>query len=217
MLIKAVIFDFNGVIVRDVKYHYLSWKEFLASKHIKVNPETLPPGFFGWTDKNILNYFLKKNIHLGELIKLSNQRLKLVYKILPSKLRPTPGLLELLTNLKRKNILLAIASCSRKSYVNKILKKVKLRNFFYYILTAENISKSKPDSEIYQKMALLIEVDPQDCLVFEDSLSGIKSAQRAGMKVVALTRTHKKAELLAIKPIKIIDNFINFNLKDITN
>jgi beta-phosphoglucomutase-like phosphatase (HAD superfamily) len=72
-----------------------------------------------------------------------------------------------------------------------------IRSYFDQVTTADEISHSKPDPEIYLKAADKLGVNPKDCITFEDTVSGIKSAKNAGMYVIALTTTHGADELIS--------------------
>ena len=72
---------------------------------------------------------------------------------------------------------------------------VPIKQYFKVIVNSSHIKKGKPDPEIYIKTALLLNVSPKNCLVFEDAVVGINSAKAAGMKVIAIATTHPKEEL----------------------
>lgn len=113
--------------------------------------------------------------------------------------------------LEKERIPLAIATSARKPYTNFILDGLNIRKFFQQIATAEEITKGKPDPEIYLLAANKLGVDPRKCLAFEDALSGIKSAQAAGLKVIGITTTHSAEELKIAD--KIIDSFKDITIK----
>ena len=99
------------------------------------------------------------------------------------------------SSTKNAGIKTAVATSAPTSNLNFTLDSLGIRNLFDVIVDASGITKGKPDPEIYLKAAELLEISPMDCVVFEDSISGIKSGHNAGMKVVALITTHSKDEL----------------------
>ena len=205
-MIQAVIFDMNGVIIVDEKFHTQSWIEFCKKYNFSITDEELRNYFIGKRDKETLEYIFKKKLSDEESNKYSDQRDLMVRALVKNKLTLPQGLIELLNNIRNKNIPLAIATSSRRGYVDFIMETFNLRKYFPIIITAEDVSNGKPDPEIYLKTADKLKIIPQNCLVFEDSLSGIKSAKDAGMKVIAITTTYSSSELKD-KADKVIENF----------
>jgi HAD superfamily hydrolase (TIGR01509 family) len=94
-----------------------------------------------------------------------------------------------LENLKKNDIPVGIATSAPTQNVSFILDTLKIRNYFNQIVDDSMVAHSKPHPEIYLKSAELLQIKPENCVVFEDSLSGTKSAFNAGAKVVAITTT----------------------------
>ena len=90
-----------------------------------------------------------------------------------------------------------------------------IRKYFKIVLTAEDITKGKPDPEIYIKSADGLHINPQECLVFEDAISGIRAARAAGMKVVGIATTHSNEELNLADTV--VDNFKGVSLDFLNN
>ena len=197
---KAVIFDMNGVIIRDERFHQQSWRELCA-----VNPDTFKPpseeefkhNVFGRTEQATLEYLLGRPITQDELDYYSDIRVGIVKNLFGPHLALTEGLKELLEHLKEENVPLGIATSSRTNYVSFILDRLGIRGFFSTVATAENIpvGRGKPHPDIYEKTARELGVSPTSCIVFEDTVSGIKAGRDAGAIVIAVATTHEAAEL----------------------
>lgn len=185
----------NGVIIVDEKYHEQSWVEFCKRHNLSKSEEEIKTLTFGRRDKDTLNELFKKTLSDEESNRYSNERDQIVGELIAGKLSLPDGLIDLLDSLQRGNTPLAIATSSRKGYVNFIMDKFNLRKYFPIIVTAEDVTNGKPDPEIYLKTAEALHVNPEDCVVFEDALSGIRAAKSAGMKVIAITSTYKREEL----------------------
>ena len=194
-MVKAVIFDMNGVIIVDEKFHNQSWVEFCRLYNFKLTEEEFNRDIMGKRDKDTLNYLFKRNLSEGEVNKYANERDKLVNDLVENNLNLPEGLLKLLERFKKRGLPLAIATSARRGYVDFILESFRLREFFPLIITAEDVVKGKPDPEIYLKVADKLGIDPESCLVFEDSIFGIAAAKSAGMKVVAITSSHTEDEI----------------------
>jgi HAD superfamily hydrolase (TIGR01509 family) len=112
--------------------------------------------------------------------------------ILDTRLETMPGLLELLDALERQAIRKAIATSSRRLFVERVLNRFQLQPRFEFLLTSEDITHGKPDPEIYQKAAARLGVASGEMLVLEDSATGCKSAVAAGAITVAVPGEHNR-------------------------
>lgn len=194
-MIKAIIFDMNGVIINDEHFHNESWVLFCKKHGFTLSKEEFHAEVMGKRDKDTLEYLFKKPLTSEEINLYGNERDDIVKELVIGKLQLTSGLLKLLDEIRQNTIPLAIATSSRKNYVNFIVDTFSIRKYFQYIVTAEDIVKGKPNPEVYLKIATLLNVKPDDCLVFEDSLAGINAAKSAGMKVIGITTSHTSEEL----------------------
>lgn len=194
-MFKAIIFDMNGVIINDERIHQESWRQYCQKHGFSLTEDEFKHQVFGRTEKEILEYLYKKEVTPEELEKDSNERVALSIQIFQPQLQIMEGLDTLLENLYQNNIPLAIATSSRNRYLDFILDGLSIRKYFKVIVTAQDITKGKPDPEIYLKTANQLNIDAKDCIVFEDTISGIKSAKAAGMKVIGVATTHSKEEL----------------------
>jgi HAD superfamily hydrolase (TIGR01509 family) len=105
----------------------------------------------------------------------------------------TPGLIVLLDHLKRAQLPAAVTTSSRRAYAERLLRNHHLLDRFAFLLTAEDVERSKPDPEIYRKAAMRFGVDPASMLVLEDSGAGVASARGSGAFVVAIPHEHSPA------------------------
>jgi len=110
-------------------------------------------------------------------------------------LAPINGLENFLTELKNAGVKMAMATSATVEDINFILNKVPIRDDFDEIVNSSMVSKPKPNPQIFLKAAEKLNREPANCVVFEDSLAGIKAANAAGMKVVGITTGHPAADL----------------------
>jgi HAD superfamily hydrolase (TIGR01509 family) len=204
-MFKAVIFDMNGVIISDELVHHEAMRQYCKKHGLKIKEDELESKVFGRTEKDIFEYIYGRPIMPEELEKYSNERVDNAIAIYKPHLKLNAGLDILLKDLHDNNIPMAVATNARNRYFNFIMGGLGIRKYFKVAVTAQDIIKGKPDPEIYLKAAKLLEVSPSDCLVFEDTATGIKSAKAADMKVIAITTTYSKKELSQAD--KIIDSF----------
>ncbi len=190
----AVIFDMDGVIVDTNPYHKISLKQFCEKYGYQLNEEDLISKIYGRTNnewiRNIFGPLPKEKIlELGEE---KEAMFRAIYKDI---IKPVSGLDDFLNALEEENIPKAIGTSAPRSNVDFVLENTHLKKYFTTILDQSDVEHGKPDPEIYLKVADRLGFPPQQCIVFEDSLSGVESAQRAGAKVVGVATTHSYEEL----------------------
>jgi HAD superfamily hydrolase (TIGR01509 family) len=139
-----------------------------------------------------------------------------VYRVVYSKhIEMVEGLEGFLQKIIARQKLTAVATSAPLSNLDFILDNLNLRSYFHCLTNSSDVARAKPDPEIYLKTAEKLNVHPSDCVVFEDSVSGIMSAKNAGMKVIALLTTHSRDELPETKLY--IKNFNDPVLADFLN
>lgn len=210
---RAFIFDMNGVIVNDERIHQASWRQLCQKYGLNLTEEQFTHHVFGRTEKDTLNYLFKKELTDQELAPYLAERVELAIELYKPEIALTQGLADFLNDLQANQIPTAIATSARWPYVNFVLDTLHIRQYFQAVVTAEDVIKGKPDPEIYLKAAKQLGVDPADCVVIEDSVSGIKAAQAAGMSVVGITTTHQAAELALAE--KIVGSFSELSVQNL--
>lgn len=180
---KGVIFDFNGTMFFDADKHVVSWKEFALAKFgVHISDDDFDKHIHGHNNKEILTYLTKKDFTKEEVFKLAEEKEKFYQRLCEkdeANLHLVNGLVPLLKELKDRGIKMAIATASMKPNVDWYIKTFHLLNYFdvsHIIYDDGNLERGKPDPLIYEKAFLALDIKPEDALIFEDSLSGLKSA-----------------------------------------
>lgn len=190
----AAIFDMDGVIIDSNPYHKISLRQFCEKYGFHLTDEELINRIYGRTNKEwIANLFgaLSKE----ELTRYGEEKESLFREVYKNDIRALTGLPEFLKSLKQNNIPIAIGTSAPRSNVDFVLSHTGLGDYFSAILDESNVEQGKPNPEIYLKVAAKLGYEPSRCVVFEDSLSGVESARRAGAKVVGVATTHSFEEL----------------------
>jgi beta-phosphoglucomutase family hydrolase len=203
--IDAAIFDMDGVLVNNHQYHLNAWKEFCMRHGYKFDDKTFTTTYFGKNNREIISSLTGKDISADEAELLGEEKESIYREIYSPYIKPVDGLVDLLDYLKEKGVKLAVATSAPKANYKFIEKSLHLEKRFDKVIDASMVQHGKPDPEIYLKASELLKVRPSDCLVFEDSFSGIQAAKAAGMQVIALATTHTRNELG--KNIIVADNF----------
>jgi HAD superfamily hydrolase (TIGR01509 family) len=192
---KAVIFDMDGVICHTNPFHSIAFKEFFAKRNVFPTEEEFALHMYGKNNSYILSHFLGRKIEGHELLELENEKEGLFREIYKGQVSPINGFLEFFDSLKSEGFLTGIATSAPFANLELIAGKLSLFDRMESILASEDVSKHKPDPEVYLKSAAKLNVEPDFCVVFEDSYSGVTAAKNAGMKVVGVLSSHLKEEL----------------------
>lgn len=187
-MIKAVIFDLDGVIVSTDNCHFNAWKKLADEEEIYFDRE-INNRLRGVSRMESLDIVLENSdrpYSVDEKKVLANKKNE-YYKAMISKLTPNdilPGVLRRLEELKKNNIKIAIGSSSKNTPL--ILKQIGLSDYFDAISDGNNIKKSKPDPEVFLKAAEMLRVENKNCLIVEDADAGIMAGKNACMKTLAV-------------------------------
>ena len=184
----ACIFDLDGVLVDTAKYHFKAWKRLTDKLGIDFT-ENDNERLKGVSRMASLEIILEiGNVKLDERKKLeyatlkNNWYIEYISKMTPSEI--LPGCVQFITELKNAKIRIAIGSASKNTPM--ILERVGIQGMFDAVADGNNITKAKPDPEVFLKGAAELGVDPNDCLVFEDAQAGIDAARNGGMHIIGI-------------------------------
>ncbi len=194
-MVKAVIFDMNGVIVDDELVHELAFKQICANFKIDVTHRVYLDCCVGKTDfEGFETLFKKHKIKMPPIQKLVKQKSALYQKLILKHAKTYPGVISLIKKLSKKYPL-ALATSSIKKEVLATLQYFDIKKYFRVIITADDVAHGKPNPEPYLLAAKKLKLAPRECIAIEDSINGIASAKAAGMACIAITNTYPKNRL----------------------
>lgn len=188
-MIKAVIFDMDGVII-DSEGVYLEYQlEFAKKKNPDVKLEDLYP-LVGATKQECWEV-VERVVSNGQTWEeLRNEfRQRDIYSEIDYRNIYRPEVTDTLKQLKEAGFRLALASSTHLELVERVLEENGIRDYFEAVVSGEQFKKSKPDPEIYLYTAGQLKLEPGECLAVEDSTIGITAAHRAGLKIAAVIDT----------------------------
>ncbi|HZB13025.1 MAG TPA: HAD family phosphatase [Chryseolinea sp.] len=201
----AFIFDMDGVIVDSNPTHKIALKQFCKKLGYDLSETDLREKIYGRTNRDwLLNLFGQLD---EQTIRKYADEKEALFRQLYIDIKPVNGLLPFLDKLDSLDISRAIATSAPRANVDFTLQKTNTGKYFKTILDDSFVTEGKPNPQIYLKSASALGFDPQNCIVFEDSLSGVQAGKRAGCKVVGITTTHTREELAETDFI--IDDFEN--------
>ncbi len=181
-MIKAVLFDFDGVIVSSEEIHRLTFIELLSKD---VSQKRWYSEFAGTGSRSIFKKLLDEDGKTGDANELVEKRRIMFDKhVEAGEAKEISGLSDFLYFLREKNIKTAIVSGGHRGYIEKIIDMLGIADYFDYIVTADDVPYRKPDPKPFLMAAEFLGISPEDCLVIEDSYSGCQAARSAGMKLI---------------------------------
>lgn len=191
----AVIFDMDGVICHTNPFHKKAFEAFFDNYSIPYSEEEFEQHMYGKHNSYILSYFFKRSIAGDELLQLEDEKESMFRTIYQSEIETLPEYLNFLNELKNSNIATGVATSAPRANLDLIIDGLGIRNKMESLMASEDVKEHKPSPEVYLSTAERLGVEPSNCLVFEDSFSGVSAAINAGMKVVGVLSSHTKDEL----------------------
>lgn len=198
MRFRAIIFDLDGVLVESEELWAQADRMFAHTHHVTL-PDELIASFKGRRQPDIIEVYREKAGLTGDTNTLLMERSEIVKTILQQWAKPVPGAQDFLSFLERQwsDVHRALASSSPHDVIAFELRHFAFAHFFSLVVSGEDVPQGKPAPDIYVRVAENLVIEPGDCLVIEDSESGILSAKAAGMTCVALTKPYVKPEASA--------------------
>jgi beta-phosphoglucomutase len=205
LMLRALIFDFNGIIVDDEPIHFKLFQKVLGEEGIVLTEEAYYARYLGFDDRGAFSASYRDNdrpLGDGKLAALIERKAVYYQEAIRNHVAIFPGV-KRLVEIVAPALPLGVASGALRQEIETILRTAGLRDHFGVIVSAEDVAQGKPEPEIFlkalAKLNALAEstspIKPAECVVIEDSKEGIKGARRAGMKCLAVTNSHP-ADLL---------------------
>jgi beta-phosphoglucomutase len=200
----GAIFDMDGTLIDNTPYHFKSWQA-LFKKYGKgeLSKKTYYTSISGVPVMETIERVFGADHEEAGLRTLLNEKEEFYRTSYAPFVAPVNGLESFLTNLKKSGIKMAMATSATVADIDFILDRIPIREDFDEIVNSSMVSKPKPNPLIFLKAAEKLNMPPEKCIVFEDSLAGIKAANSAGMKVIAITTGHTANEL---HPVDLVIN-----------
>ena len=196
----AFIFDMDGTLVDNMYFHTEAWGILLRENGFDIDPHDFLVSTAGKTNREIMPTIFGdiSDERIGEL---AERKESLYRELFLAERRPVPGAVEFLEASRGHGIRLAVATAAPVGNVEFILDGLDLRKYFEAVVTAADVTKGKPDPEIFLKSAASVGVEPSACLVFEDAIGGFEAAHRAGMKSIGITTVNPAEDILKLDSV----------------
>jgi beta-phosphoglucomutase len=200
MTTQAIIFDMDGTMVDNMILHHQCWQKALANYGLEMTLEEVMATCHGKNIEIIERLFPGKYT-LEERERISFEKESVYRDIFLPRLKLVNGLPALLDAARSAGIPMGIGTAAPAGNVNFVLDNLHIRHYFDAIVDADGVDKGKPEPDVFFKVADMLGVSYANCLVFEDSPTGARTAQNAGMKAIILTTTHQAPEFADIPSV----------------
>lgn len=184
-MIKAILFDFDGVIADSIKLVTTTESAVLKKFGIELSPLAIEENYGGMGDKKFFGLMVEQYKLKCKAENLQKEKF-LMLKEKIHEVQPIEGVLELINMLHKNNFKLAVGSGSPRYFIEMVLDYFGVKNKFQSIVSADDVEQGKPYPDIFLKAAKNLGVEPKESIVIEDSLKGMQSAKAAGIPCIGL-------------------------------
>ncbi len=192
---KAIIFDMDGLMIETEHLQSRAFEQVLAeygiSPELHADNTVHQVGVSAHDNFVAMKERYRLNANIDELL---HKKQKIYREILSGNITPKPGLLSLLEKLAQEKVAVAVASSSSVDDIMFILKTLGVEKYFTVIVSGESVPRHKPAPDIFIEAARQLNVRPEDCVVLEDSQSGVEAAKAAHMNVIAVPNQFTKSQ-----------------------
>jgi len=194
-MINGVLFDMDGVLIDSEEYICRAAIEMFREKGIDAKPEDFVP-FVGMGENSYLGGVAHKYRLEPDIIELKARTYYIYESITHGKLNPLPGAIEFIDRCRKKRLKLALATSADRMKMEINLREMGLpESIFNATVNGLEVERKKPYPDIYLEAASRLGLKPEECLVVEDAVSGVRAGKAAGCKCLALTTSFKAEEL----------------------
>ncbi len=213
-MIQGFIFDMDGTMVDNMMVHHRAWQRKLAALGLELSLEEVRQTIHG-INEEIIERLFGERFSPEERRHIAGEKEAEYRKIILPELQLIDGLDEFLQAATAQNIPMGIGTAAPPENVNFVLDELQLRPLFRCVIDSKMVTKGKPDPEVFLSVAEQLGLNPENCLVFEDSPTGAEASRRAGMPAVILSTTHTPEEFARFDNIlRIVSDFTDLRPAD---
>lgn len=192
---RAILFDFNGVLINDEPQHCEALIAALAEYGYGLDRDTYYRDYLGFDDRECFRFTFErmgKRYGGATLTEAIERKAGYYERTIRASMTLVTGAAEFVRNASAEGLRLAVVSGALRREIDLVLGQAGLREYFHEVVAAEDVSACKPDPEGYDRARKALGVGRERCLVIEDSLPGLAAAQAAGLRCTMLTTSHDR-------------------------
>jgi HAD superfamily hydrolase (TIGR01509 family) len=189
-MIKAVLWDLDGTLVDSAEFHWQAWRDVMAGAGLPITHDQFVQSF-GKRNDLILSGWLGEDAGPERLRRLSEEKEARFRALVRAHgIEPLPGVREWVARLQDDGWLQAIATSAPRLNLETMVDAIRMRHCFAAGVAAEDVTRGKPDPEVFLVAALRIGAEPHRSIVVEDAPTGVEAGRRAGMRTVGVSLMH---------------------------
>lgn len=187
---RAVVFDLDGTLADNMPWHSQAFDAFVARHGLRAMDMAMRERTDGKRNREIFPILFGRELSDEEVARLEEEKEGMYRDLSRGRLRPLPGLVDLLDGLEAQGIAAGVATSGPKKNVEHTLAELGIAHRFRAIARGDEVAHGKPAPDVFLLAASRLDVDPATCLAFEDAPLGVAAAVAAGMRCVAVTSTY---------------------------
>jgi len=191
---KAVIWDMDGVIADTAPYHLKAWQEVFQKRGANFTEEDFRHSF-GQRNDTIIRNTLGKEVSQDEIDTIAQEKEESFRRRIRQNFKPLPGVIKLIKLLTEGRFKMALASSAPIENIQLLTRGLGINNCFQCVICDKDVTEGKPNPQVFLLAAQRLGVEPKNCIVIEDAITGVSAAKKAGMHCLAITNTHPRTSL----------------------
>jgi beta-phosphoglucomutase len=191
----AVLWDMDGVIVDSGLYHMRSWQETFHQTGITFTEENFKH-VFGMRNDEIIKNMLGKDFTQEKFETIAHAKEIAFRRLIKGNVKALPGARKILEVLNKIGFAQALVSSTPRENIELITNELNIKHYFRVIISGYDVTEGKPSPQGYLLAARRLGIKPENCVVIEDAVAGVKSAKNGGMRCIAVTNTHPSSSLV---------------------
>jgi HAD superfamily hydrolase (TIGR01509 family) len=187
---RAVLWDVDGTLVDSSEFHWLAWRESLAAENFHITREQFA-ATFGQRNAEVLRGYFGADYPDAEIERVGDAKEEIYRRMVRERgIELLPGVRFWLDQLRREGWLQALASSAPRANLAAITAALQIEDYFAAIASAEDVTRGKPDPQVFLAAAAKLHVEPARCIVVEDAPAGTEAARRARMRSIGVLGSH---------------------------
>ncbi len=184
----------DGTIVDSSDYHRIAWRETLRNHGAELTEENFRYAFGRRNDENIRK-FIDEHLSQQEIDSIGKEKEITFRNLIKDSIKPFPGAIELIKSLAEAGFQQAIVSSAPIENIRLITKVLGIKSYFKLVISGDDVTKGKPHPQAFLLAAGKLGIEPKNCVVMEDAITGVTAAKAGGMHCIAVTNTDHKDRL----------------------